>query len=101
MCRRTTHTARMPSSSLTAVTVTHPFHPFKGHRLEVREERRRPAHQLICAGPRLGNVSLPADFTDRVPTLGDGLLNAEVLADLAAVLRTVEQGLTALGRGNV
>ncbi|MFE4263637.1 DUF5372 family protein [Streptomyces sp. NPDC056883] len=47
------------------VTVTHPTHPFRGRRLNVRARRGRgPTEILVCDGPDGGRVSVLRSWTE-------------------------------------
>ena len=59
-----------------------------------RRYHRGLGRVYICDGGRLGDVTLPEDFTDRGGAPDSEPLNAEVLMDLAAVV-SVLQDLTA------
>jgi len=69
------------------LTVTHPFHPLTGERLEILFERRMPAGLAYsCAGGPLGTVMLPATWTDRGGPPATQRPSYEVLVDLAATI---------------
>ena len=94
--RRSRHTAGSSSSDSDSLLVTHPFHPLAGERVPVLIERRYRSlgHVYICDGGPLGTFTLPEDVTDRGRAPGESPLDAEVLADLAAVVSALKKLLT-------
>lgn len=54
---------------------------------------RQLGRVYICDGGRLGDVTLPKDFTDRGMPPDPSPLNSEILADLAAIVSAIG-GLT-------
>ena len=80
----------MSSDPLGSITVTHPFHPLNGQRLEILYSKRRGADTVfVCAGGFTGQMTLPQAWTDRgEPPLGRRL-SAEGLAALGAVTRAL------------
>lgn len=54
---------------------------------------RKLGRVYVCDGGRLGNLTLPEDFTDRGLPGETTPLNAEVLANLVAIVSAIE-GLT-------
>jgi uncharacterized protein DUF5372 len=74
--------------------VTHPFHPLVGRQLPILFTRRRATDRIyICEGGALGTVTLPEEFTDRGLPPAARPLTAEVLAELAATIRTLKRKL--------
>ena len=67
--------------------ITHPFHPFKGVRLEVLKSRRVGGEdQITIRRPGGGTFSVARDWTDRSdPTISD-LLGRPVVHDLVRLL---------------
>ena len=51
---------------------------------------RSLGHVYICEGGPLGTFTLPEDCTDRGPAPGLSPLDAEVLADLAALVSAIK-----------
>lgn len=93
--RRSSHRARTSQTSEDSdfLTVTHPFHPLAGQRLEVLFERRLPAGLAFsCAGGPLGTVMLLATWTDRAGPAAAGRLSYEALVDLAATVTAMWEG---------
>jgi uncharacterized protein YcbX len=74
------------------VTVTLPFHPLAGRRLQALGQQRSHCHrglELDCDGGDRGRVRLPAVWTDRVPAMAAGRVNARALADLVAEMTAI------------
>ena len=94
--RRSRHTARSFSSVSDSLVVTHPYHPLAGKRVPVLIERRYRSlgHVYICDGGPLGTFTLPEDVTDRGRAPGESPVDAEVLADLAAIVLALKKVLT-------
>src|SRR3972149_7015466 len=94
--RRSRHTARSFSSVDDSLVVTHPYHPLAGKRVPVLIERRYRSlgHVYICDGGPLGPFTLPEDVTDRGRAPGESPVDAEVLADLAAIVLALKKVLT-------
>jgi len=93
VCRRSPHSAKpsQASDDSDLLTVTHPFHPLTGERLEILFERRMPAGLAYsCAGGPLGTVMLPATWTDRGGPPATQRLSYEVLVDLAATISALK-----------
>ena len=67
--------------------VTHPFHPLRGHRLDVLHTRRWAGSRMyVCDGGLLGSVVLSEEATDRGPEPAERPVTVEVLAGLAALV---------------
>jgi hypothetical protein len=78
---------------LGSVVVTHPFHPLRGHRLEVLLERRcGPERVFVCDVGGGVNVELAEDATDRGVVPRELPLSVEVLVGLAAVVAAIDEG---------
>jgi hypothetical protein len=93
VCRWSPHRAKPSQASDDSdfLTVTHPFHPLTGERLEILFERRMPAGLAYsCAGGPLGTVMLPATWTDRGEPPATQRLSYEVLVDLAATISALK-----------
>ena len=91
--RRYLHRAKPSQASDDSdfLTVTHPFHPLTGQRLEILFERRMPGGLAYsCAGGPLGTVMLPATWTDRGEPPATQRLSYEVLVDLAATISALK-----------
>jgi hypothetical protein len=72
---------------LGSLVVTHPFHPLRGHRLDVLQTRRWGASRMyVCDGGLLGSVVLSEEATDRGPEAAERPLTVEVLAGLAVLV---------------
>ena len=85
--RQTLDTAVSPGGSLGSVVVTHPFHPLRGHRLDVLQTRRWGASRMyVCDGGLFGSVVLSEEATDRGPEAAERPLTLEVLAGLAVLV---------------
>jgi hypothetical protein len=83
-----------------SLIVTHPFHPLAGQRVPILFERRsRSTGQrvYVCDGGILGTLNLREGFTDRAEPPGIRPLTVDILADLSAVVSTLQKSLT--GRG--
>ena len=73
-----------------SLVVTHPFHPLRGHRLEILFERRLPEGRLyVCEGGPAGTIGMPEDATDRVPSPAATPLTGEVLAGLVELVAAI------------
>ncbi|MGV9870957.1 DUF5372 family protein [Rhodococcus koreensis] len=73
------------------VTVTHPFHPLRGRRLEVLFVKRRAGDSVfVCSGGVGGQMTVPRSWTDRGEPSQGRRLSAEGLADLFAATRAIE-----------
>jgi hypothetical protein len=91
VCRRRRHTAASSSDDLGFVTVTHPFHPLSGQRLEVLYVKRRAGDTVfVCSRGADGQVTVPRSWTDRGEPPRGQRLSAEGLADLFAATRAIE-----------
>ena len=92
--RRCRHTAGSPSTVSDSLVVTHPFHPLAGQRVPILIERRYRSlgHVYICDGGPLGTFTLPEDVTDRGRPPGSLPVDAQALADLAAVVSALKKG---------
>lgn len=90
-CPRKRHSAGSSSGLSAFVVITHPFSPLSGQRVEVLFSRRRGGQAvLVCEGGRLGRVTVPESWTDRVSSPAVGRLSAEGLAALDALARCME-----------
>ena len=70
-----------------SLVVTHPFHPLRGHRLDVLQTRRWGASRMyVCDGGLLGSVVLSEETTDRGPEAAERPLTLEVLAGLVVLV---------------
>ncbi|TQC45819.1 hypothetical protein EEB14_29370 [Rhodococcus sp. WS4] len=73
------------------VTVTHPFHPLNGQRLEVLYVKRRAGDTVfVCSGGVGGQMTVPRSWTDRGEPPQEHRLSAERLADLLAATRAMQ-----------
>jgi hypothetical protein len=77
------------------VVVTHPFHPLDGQHLEVlSRERRGGVPYLHCLGGPMGNVMIPAAWTDQAQPPAATRLTYEMVVEVAqavAALRRPQQ----------
>ena len=93
-CPRFPHKARAFKSYPVSesIVVTHPFHPLAGQQLVVIFEKRRQSAErvLVCEGGAAGQVTLPIAWTDRAPAPAAHRLEAESLAELAALVAALE-----------
>ena len=79
--------------SLGSVVVTHPFHPLRGHRLEVLLDRRCGGSRVfVCDAGDGRNLELAEDATDRGVVPGERAVSFEVLVGLAAVVVALAGG---------
>ena len=69
----------------------HPFHPLAGQRVEILFSRRRPGGLVFaCACPAGGQVTLPADWTDRGRVPAPERLSVDGLAVLDTLARSLQ-----------
>jgi Family of unknown function (DUF5372) len=76
---------------LGSLVVIHPFHPLAGQRMEILFSRRGPGGVVFtCARPAAGQVTLPADWTDRGRLPAPERLSADGLAALDTLTRSLQ-----------
>jgi hypothetical protein len=87
-------TARNRSTDSDFLLVTHPFHPMAGQRVPILFQRRLKHGGLIyvCEGGPLGSAGLPESFTDRGLPPANGPLTVELLEELVALLKKIQEG---------
>ncbi len=92
--RRLIQTARNRSTDSDFLLVTHPFHPMAGQRVPILFQRRLKHGGLIyvCEGGPLGSAGLPESFTDRGLPPANGPLTVELLEELVALLKKIQEG---------
>ena len=80
------------------MTITHPFHPFRGQRLEVLKTRRVGGEDvLILRRPTGGTFPVARAWTDRAkPTMSDLLgrpvvHDADRLSELARLVKALDE----------
>ena len=63
--------ALLPNESLGWITITHPYHPFRGQRFPIIKIRHRFNQEtFILQGSELGTFTVPREWTDRaLPSL--------------------------------
>ena len=85
------HTAAPVNDRLNCVTVTHPFHPLVGKRVEVLFTARRGGVRMLTC--RLGSrqVTVAESWTDRGPEPQERRLSVEGLQELLALVTALRQ----------
>jgi uncharacterized protein DUF5372 len=80
-----------------SVTVTHPFHPLHGKKVELVHHPRKPTSKLRVKGPEGKTFYIPRDWTDfeaqqgRPPQAApDRLLDIRGLRAVAAVISSIK-----------
>jgi hypothetical protein len=75
---------------LGSLVVIHPFDPLAGRRLEILFSRRGAGGVVfVCARAAAGQVTLPADWTDRGRLPGRERLSVDGLAALDTLARSL------------
>lgn len=99
--RRAVLTALGDRADVASVTITHPFHPFHGQRLEVLKTRRVGGEDvLILRRSTGGTFPVAREWTDRAqPTMTDLLgrpivHDPERLRELAKLIKALDEGET-------
>jgi hypothetical protein len=82
------------------VTITHPFHPLSGQRLQVLYTKWVASTRMYVAGTGQRGLAIPESWTDRIPpspAAGGAtpqLLDPRVLDDLVHLMEILKKSLT-------
>jgi hypothetical protein len=80
--------------------VSYPFHPLSGRRLEILYSKRRGGGLVfVCDAGEGASVTVPVEWTDRVPAADGARLSFESLSELRFLVNSLLEACAGAGDG--